>query len=218
MADEDPSPRSRRRGMTSPIHPVASTGERDENTLRSSWGWDQTGHADLVRELRAGNAEAHNWAHSNLRPVLLAYARRFLPGTEEVEDVVQDAFLRLWTHRDSLRVDGSVKSLLLGTVRARCIDHYRRRARRRALAVNVPSPTPLPCPAKTVEALELSDAIEEAVGGLRERKKRVFLLVREKGLSHREVARTMAISPQTVANTMSSALSDLRSALGLEAA
>jgi DNA-directed RNA polymerase specialized sigma24 family protein len=33
------------------------------------------------------------------------------------------------------------------------------------------------------------------------------------GLSHREIAETMGISPQTVANQMSAALADLRRAL-----
>jgi DNA-directed RNA polymerase specialized sigma24 family protein len=38
----------------------------------------------------------------------------------------------------------------------------------------------------------------------------VYLLARDGGLSHVEISEVMGISPQTVANQMSSAISDLR--------
>ena len=41
----------------------------------------------------------------------------------------------------------------------------------------------------------------------------MFRLVREEGLSYQEVAQLMDLSPQTVANHMSLAMADLRTAL-----
>ena len=55
---------------------------------------------------------------------------------------------------------------------------------------------------------------EEAVARLTPRRQEIFRLVRENGLSYREVAEVLDLSPQTVANLMSLALADLRAALG----
>ena len=163
---------------------------------------DPGGHADLVQELRNGNPQVFTWVYATLRSPLLAYARSYLPGAEEAEDVVQDAFLRLWTHRDCLRSEGSVKALLFATVRSKSIDVQRRGTHRRVLVGRVPVPSPVPSPCEELQALELSEVADKAIRRLCERK-----------LSYKEVAATLGISPQTVANTMSSALSDLRAAL-----
>ena len=54
---------------------------------------------------------------------------------------------------------------------------------------------------------------EAAVSSLPPRRQEVFRLVREGGLSYKEVAATLEIAPQTVANLMALALSDLRLSL-----
>ena len=48
--------------------------------------------ATMVRRLRAGDAAAGSALESDLRPRLVAYARRFLP--EEAEDLAQEALAR----------------------------------------------------------------------------------------------------------------------------
>ena len=55
--------------------------------------------------------------------------------------------------------------------------------------------------------------LEEAVGTLPPRRREVFLLARFGGLAYQEIADTMETSPQTVANQMSLALTDLRTLL-----
>jgi RNA polymerase sigma-70 factor (ECF subfamily) len=167
----------------------------------------------LVRELKAGNTDAFQWVLGTYRPSLLSYAGKFLDDPQDMEDVVQDAFVRLWTHRDSLRAGGSVKCLLFATVKTRCVDSLRRRTRRRALAGRIPTPSPLPTPLEDLQASELKGKADEAIRQLSERRRTVFRLIRFQGLSYREVAETMSVSTQTVANTMSSALADLRMAL-----
>jgi RNA polymerase sigma-70 factor (ECF subfamily) len=52
-----------------------------------------------------------------------------------------------------------------------------------------------------------------AVTRLPERRREVFRLVREEGLSYQEIAEIMGLSTQTVANHMSLAMADLRAAL-----
>ena len=71
----------------------------------------------------------------------------------------------------------------------------------------------MPLPSQELAADELAAAAREAVAALPPKRQSVFRLVREEGLSYAEVAEVMHLSPQTVANHMSLAISDLRKAL-----
>ena len=59
----------------------------------------------------------------------------------------------------------------------------------------------------------LTDAFEAAVASLPERRREVFELVFQRGLSHAETAAVMGISVPTVANQMSAALRTVRRAV-----
>jgi RNA polymerase sigma-70 factor (ECF subfamily) len=64
-----------------------------------------------------------------------------------------------------------------------------------------------------VHGAELKRLAAAAVAGLPPKRREVFRLVREEGLSYKEVAEALGLSPQTVANHMSLALADLRATL-----
>jgi RNA polymerase sigma-70 factor (ECF subfamily) len=70
-----------------------------------------------------------------------------------------------------------------------------------------------PSPSDEAFTAEIQRAAAVAVSGLPPKRQEVFRLVREEGLTHKEVAAVMGISTQTVANQMSKALAELRSAL-----
>lgn len=59
-----------------------------------------------------------------LRPLLHAIAMRYLHSSDDAEDIVQDALLKLWTMRDELRMP--VEPLARVLVRNKAIDLIRR--------------------------------------------------------------------------------------------
>lgn len=67
-----------------------------------------------------------------------------------------------------------------------------------------------PTPIELLEEKEAAAAIEAAVSSLSPRRREVFELVRLHRLSYQQVAETLPISAQTVANHMNAALSKLR--------
>jgi RNA polymerase sigma-70 factor (ECF subfamily) len=136
-----------------------------------------------------------------------------LPEFVDPQDVVQDAFVRLWARRESLREDGSLKALLYTSVRNACLDRLRADRRQKDFRrVGPPPPSP-PTPYENVQGAELHRMAARAVSSLPQKRQEVFRLIREEGLSYREVAMILEISEQTVANHMSLALADLRTAL-----
>lgn len=62
-----------------------------------------------------------------LRDKLFRFARRMTGRTDEAEDVVQDAFIRLWNKRDRLAEYRSVEALAMITVKNLCLDRIKAR-------------------------------------------------------------------------------------------
>jgi len=148
-------------------------------------------------------------------PPLAAYARRLLNGNREAaEDLAQEVFLRIWNGRLRWRPIGSVRAFLYGLIRHLALNE-RRSIRVRLRAVGRIRATlrewyERPSPLELVEQAEERSAIEHAIASLPPRRREIFILVRVHGMSYGEVAQILDISPQTVANQMSAALSTLR--------
>ncbi|MEJ2504350.1 MAG: sigma-70 family RNA polymerase sigma factor [Gemmatimonadota bacterium] len=170
---------------------------------------------DLIVAIRAGDERALETLVASYWDTLLQYAARVLRGAADPQDVVQEAFIRLWTHRERWGSDGSVRSLLYTVTRNVALDELRRDARATRAVQAADRPDPPGPPSDDAEASELRASVRAAVAALPAKRQEVFRLAREEGLSYAEIAAVMGLSPQTVANHMSLALSDLRRALAL---
>jgi RNA polymerase sigma-70 factor (family 1) len=167
----------------------------------------------LIRRLRSDDPTALQNLLDRYWGRLVGFAQRIVGEAGDPEGQVQEALARLWARRHLLDDEGSLKALLYTTVRNLCLDELRRRARRNRLDRKALSPTPVRTPWEDVHGAELQRAAAAAVAKLPARRQEVFRLVREEGLSYQEVARVLQLSPQTVANHMSLAMADLRTAL-----
>ncbi len=172
-----------------------------------------TPDAALVRRLRSDDPDALRQLMDTYWEPLVAFAHRILLGTGDAEGTVQTAFVRLWSRRRKLEPAGSLRSFLYTIVRNACLDELRKRDRReKAQEGAVPPPAPR-TPYEDVQGAELQRLAAAAVAHLPERRREVFRLAREEGLSYQEIAEVMGLSAQTVANHMSLAMADLRTAL-----
>jgi RNA polymerase sigma-70 factor (ECF subfamily) len=169
--------------------------------------------AALVRRLRTDDAEALRTLMDTYWSPLVGFANRIVSGAGDPEDMVQTAFVRLWSRRHQLDETGSLRSLLYTIVRNASLDELRKRDRREE-AQSSAAPPPAPkTPYEDVQGAELQRLAAAAVARLPDRRREVFRLAREEGLSYQEIADILHLSLQTVANHMSLAMADLRTAL-----
>jgi len=172
-----------------------------------------TPNTALVRGLRSDDPDALRHLMDAYWAPLVGFAHRILAGSGDAEDMVQTAFVRLWSGRRDLSESGSLRSLLYTIVRNACLDELRKRNRReKAQEGAIPPPSPR-TPYEETQGAELQRLAAAAVARLPERRREVFRLAREEGLSYQEIAEIMGLSAQTVANHMSLAMADLRTAL-----
>jgi len=188
------------------------SGERDR-MVPTDTGSAPTADVTFVRALRSDDPDILRDLMGMYWEPLIGFAHRVLAGSGDAEDMVQTAFVRLWTRRRLLEESGSLKSLLYTIVRNACLDELRKRNRRDKAHQGAAPPSAPRTPYEDVQGAELHRLAASAVRRLPERRQEVFRLVRDEGLSYRETAEVLGLSAQTVANHMSLAMADLRAAL-----
>jgi RNA polymerase sigma-70 factor (family 1) len=168
---------------------------------------------EVVRGLRDGDSATLDRLVAEYWRRLVRYADGILVGDGSAEDVVQETFFRLWTRREELKPEGSLRALLYTLTKNAAIDERRRGARRAVKAAAAGDPAAPTNPLEHAAANELAAAAAAAVARLPARRREIFMQVRVHGLSYQEVAQSMGVAPQTVANQMSAAMASLRADL-----
>ena len=139
------------------------------------------------------------------RPLCI-YALHYLHDVEQVEDVVQDCFVRLL---EATNEPQNSRAWLYTAVRNRCIDLLRQH---NPLLTDI-QPKDLDGLISDDEAQErsISEArLWEAIDGLPSRCREIFLLSKRDGLTYREIAQRLGLSEKTVEHQVSKALKRLR--------
>jgi RNA polymerase sigma-70 factor (ECF subfamily) len=175
---------------TDPDH-LASTETRGERDLA------------LAARARRGNLEAFAELVERHRQVVVRVASRIV-GTDDAEDVAQDAFLRAFHRLDRFRAEGSFRAWLLTITNRAALDHLaRRRTDRHAPApVETGPASELPSPARLpADALESRERIERLEGklSLLGDERRLVLILRDiEGLTYEEIAEVADVPLGTV--------------------
>ena len=150
------------------------------------------------------NPEQARWFTEEVQPCelpLRSYLRQSLPSSSDVEDTLQDCYLRLLRARESGTIR-SIKPFLFAIARHAVCDFFKRRARVEMISITENDALPvLENETGVVESIcheqELA-LLAEAINSLPSRCREVMLLRKVKGLPQREIAGLLGISEHTV--------------------
>jgi RNA polymerase sigma-70 factor (ECF subfamily) len=142
-------------------------------------------------------------------------ALRITKCEQVAKDVVQDAFLKLWEHRDEFDKIENKEAWLYRVTENRLIDHLRKTAADKKLKTSVWNHICNPDneTEQRIAARESGRLISRAIENMPARRKAIYRMNREDSLSYQEIAEELKISRHTVKNQLSSALQYLRSCL-----
>jgi RNA polymerase sigma-70 factor (ECF subfamily) len=167
-------------------------------------------YAGLCRALAASDVGAFERLFRHLHGPLLRYAAS-LTDPDEADDVVQDAFVRIWNNRARLDPGRSLRALLYQTVRNLAFNRGRDRRlhdeKHAAMAAFAPEPD---APDAVADGARLDALLGRWIDALPPRQREALALSRFDGLSHDEIAEAMSVSPRTVNNHLVAALKTLR--------
>ena len=132
---------------------------------------------------------------------VLGYAARLLGDAEQAADVVQDAMLKLWRHRDTVDSEGAVSWLLRVTHNA-CIDALRRRKLERGI-FNAEADAELISgdgigPDRAAESADLRGHLERALQRLAEPYRSIVILREVEDFRYDEICGALDLPMTTV--------------------
>ncbi|MEL6585296.1 MAG: sigma-70 family RNA polymerase sigma factor [Pseudomonadota bacterium] len=157
--------------------------------------------AALLALAVAGDHSAAGQLVDRLGPKLMAFTLRMTGGqTAEAEDIVQEAFLRLWRKAPDWDADGPAQmGTWLGRVAANlAIDRKRRSARHTALDPTLDPEDPAPGIESRLIGQEQRAALRLALDALPERQRHAVVLRHIEGYSNPDIAARMGIGVEAV--------------------
>jgi len=167
--------------------------------------------SDLMSMLQDGDPAALGELIDRYWEGLVSFAMRIVGSRDDAEDVVQDTFVALWQHRERWTGQSSPTAYVYRITRNKSYNQARKETLRDRFRTELSAgPLRSTDPSESTSPLL---AVAEAVAALPARRREVFILARMHGLTYRDIAATMEISTQTVANHMTAALDQLRRAL-----
>lgn len=175
----------------------------------------RNGDAEYVRALRKGDLNAFNQLFEKYNKKLYFFAKGYLRSAEDAEGLVQEVFLKVWETRANLKDHLSFNAFLFTITYNAVLKHFRKAGRERkhmeqAMLYKEDSSDDT---ASTVEYTELVQITNQAIDKIPEKRREIFKLSRQSGLSNSEIADKLKISKKTVENQIYQSLKFLREEL-----
>lgn len=126
----------------------------------------------------------------------------------DTKDIIQECYLRLWQKIADVHEDKEVLPLLFTYARHCVIDYLRKKASQQ-LYIHHLEQQAVTAVAAEADA-EPWQQLQRAINQLPPKRKQIFTLVKQEGLSHKAVAKQLQISPDTVEKQVSLSLRFLR--------
>ncbi len=166
---------------------------------------------NLVQALQRGEAPAFENLFRQWYEPLCHYACRLADGDmDEAEDLVQQAFVKLWEYRSRLKVEWSLKAYLYKSVHNACLNRIRsKKVQSKYLEFTAHQPDNMHSQPDDT-APELREHFQRALDTLPPQCRHIFELSRFETLKYREIADQLGISIKTVETQMGKALRVLR--------
>lgn len=150
---------------------------------------------------------------------LYGFVLRYIKQEADAEEIVQEVFLKIWEARNRIDVFSSFESFLFTIAYNTTIGLLRKRVTERKYLdylKTLQQPDESPGGDQEVHFRELNENVHILLNRLTPRQKEIFLLSREEGLSHEEIAGKLQISVNTVKKHMVNTLAFLKSHIGTD--
>ncbi|MCH8257402.1 MAG: sigma-70 family RNA polymerase sigma factor [Proteobacteria bacterium] len=158
--------------------------------------------ADLIRESVNGDESAYELLLEQHLPSLTNYVMRMMANTAEADDIIQETFIRLWTHGQTFNPRyAKLTTWLHNIAHNLCIDHFRKHNRM------IGEPTEQPdVEARGPEQGYIQQrqvrSIQEAMMALPEKQRSAIIMCHYQGLSNKDAAAVIEISIEALESLM----------------
>jgi RNA polymerase sigma-70 factor (ECF subfamily) len=167
---------------------------------------------ELLLKISKGDEDAFNKVVEIYTPMIYATALAYIKIVEGAEDTTQEVFYKVWKNREKLTEVESLKDYLFIIARNEVLSSLRKKGPSYPLGEYLDATLKEKNlgPGDTLSLRQLQQALQKAVTMLPPQQKQAYLLSREAGLQHNEIAEKMNLSRSTVKNHIIAALNFIR--------
>ncbi len=171
---------------------------------------------NLVLLIQKNKVEAFDILFHKYSDKLFRFSFSLLKNEEDSKEIVQEVFLRIWKKRKEIDTTKSFKSFLFAISYNLIVDQLRLRLKDKKYREYLTHyfETENLDLRNDLDYTILVEKVRNVVENLPAKRKQIYILSREVGLSHKEIAGKLGISVKTVENQITLALKHLKSNLG----
>jgi len=164
-----------------------------------------------MERVAQGDAEAFRMLTERHAPSVTAHAKRMLRDASEAEDMVQEAFLRLWKNAPTYRAEARLGTFLHRIVHNLCVDGLR--ARKPASPDALDGLVSEERPSRELAVRTRAQRVHDEVSLLPERQRAALSLVHFEGLTNIEAAEILQVSVDALESLLARARRTLKERL-----
>lgn len=159
---------------------------------------------ELLALVSTGDRQAFTRLYSQYLDAAYHYVYLFTKSKDEAEEILQEVFVKIWENRERLAEVQSFKNYLFKAAKNRVLDEVRKLQVRHRVFTEIKR-------GKTVNDESTTDAIaykdyyrvvQQAIEKLPPKRKLIFRMNTENGLSHDEIAAQLGVSKSMVKNQL----------------
>lgn len=173
----------------------------------------QDNEKELLLQVAEGDEAAFSQLFRLYYPLLLSFIRRFDQSPDNVDEAIQETFIRVWIARDQLYEIDNFRAWICTIASRETIALIRKNLLKQKTSqeflMNQPTHGPA-TPAEITHTSEIRRLVEEAIARMPPARRRIYLMSREEGLKPAEIASRLELSVNTVKNTLVTALHEIR--------
>jgi RNA polymerase sigma-70 factor (family 1) len=165
---------------------------------------------DIICAIKADDQSAFNNVYIRYHKQIYSFVYNKTQSEHIATEVVQLSFIRLWESRKSLKENPGINIQLFGMARQVMIDELRKESTRmkyNQASNDHPFTDNL---MKMIESRDLLKHFEREIEAMPSKRKMIFNLSRDNGLSYAEIAEMLDISTKTVESHIGKVLSRLK--------
>ncbi|MEP1151949.1 MAG: RNA polymerase sigma-70 factor [Balneola sp.] len=170
----------------------------------------------LIKKIQEGDRTSFEILFRNFYAPLCDYTFNFVKSSDIAEDQVQEVFVNIWEKKKDWHPKGSIKSYLFKAVRNQSLNYLKHNQfveewkQNKASHLRTSFQPPIE---ERANPEQVKEWVQEAIHQLPKKRRVIYELSRNHGLTYMEISRTLNISVKTVETQMGRSLKHLRSYL-----
>lgn len=152
---------------------------------------------NIIEDFNNGSEKAFRWLYDEYFSILRYYGLRYINDVQEIDDIIQDVFIKIWEKKKKFTSLASLRSYMLMAIRNGCLNKIRHLNIREKKIANIKREETEESVLEKLVKLDVFDQLKHSFDKLPPTMKKVYLLSLN-GFSHEEISQKLNISVNTI--------------------